>query len=397
MNNYHQIFKDSIDILRQENRYRQFVDISRICGEFPYAIDNETNEKITVWCSNDYLGMGQNSEVIKESLEIIKNYGVGSGGTRNISGTNHEIVKLEQYLASLHNRDKALTFVSGYVANNASIQSIAQIIPDLIIFSDAKNHASIISGIKNSGAKKHIFRHNDVDHLEELLKQYPKSQNKMIIFESVYSMDGDFGEVEKFVELAKKYNCLTYCDEVHGVGLYGEKGRGYCNKIKIADKIDIIQGTLAKAYGVIGGFVVANNFIIDAIRLNASSFIFSTSLPPIIAGASLKSVKYVAENDFLRIKHQENVKKLKSALKKVNIDIVENESHIVSIKISGAKRIAKISNDLRKKHKIYVQHINYPTVAKNDERLRVTITPLHDDEMIDYFVKSLCSVLDEIS
>ena len=259
-------FKQAIAGLRSENRYREFVDISRICGEFPCAINNKNGQKIVVWCSNDYLGMGQNPEAIAEAINALKSYGVGAGGTRNISGTNHAITALEKKLAQLHQKEAALTFVSGYVANDATIQALAKIIPHLVIFSDQKNHASIITGIKNSRLDKRVFRHNDMAHLEELLQEFPQDQPKIIIFESVYSMDGDFGKVAEISALAKKYGALTFVDEVHGVGIYGATGAGLCEQLGLSDQIDIIQGTFAKSFGTIGGYITAKSEIIDAIR-----------------------------------------------------------------------------------------------------------------------------------
>lgn len=389
MTNYSNFFTNSIEKFKSENRYREFVNLSRICNEFPYAIDNETGKKISIWCSNDYLAMGQNQVAMAKAVEAIKKYGLGSGGTRNISGTNKEVVDLENEIANLYQRQKALSFVSGYVCNDSSIQALAKIIPNLIIFSDEKNHASIISGIRNSRLEKNIFRHNDMNHLEELLKKYPISASKLIIFESVYSMDGDFGKVEEIVNLAKKYNCLTYCDEVHGVGIYGEKGEGYCYEIGFGKEIDIIQGTFGKAFGVIGGFISGKEEIIDAIRLNSSGFIFSTALPPMIAACVRQNIINLRDNNQLRIFYKKQIANLKKALKEAEIVIIENDSHIISIKIGDAKKAQEISKKLRNEFQIYVQHINYPTVERGDERLRITITPLHNDKMIAEFVEAL--------
>ncbi len=389
MINYQDFFKSSIEKFKQENRYREFVDISRICGRFPYAIDNSNDQEVIVWCSNDYLGMSQNENSINNAIASIKKYGLGSGGTRNISGNNHEIVKLEQELAKLHDKERGIVFSSGYVCNDSVIQSLVKIIPDLLIFSDRNNHASIISGIRNSGAEKFIFNHNDANHLEKLLKSCPIERPKLIIFESIYSMDGDFGEVESFVKLAKKYNALTYCDEVHGVGLYGEKGQGVCAEIGLSDEVDIIQGTFGKAYGVIGGFIVGKNELVDAVKLNSSGFIFSTSIPPVVAGAIRSNMASLENNNKLRIDHKNKVLCLKKALNDAGIEIVANKSHIVSIKVSGASKVENISKRLLVDFKIYIQHINYPTVKKGDERLRITVTPFHTQKMIDELVSAL--------
>jgi 5-aminolevulinate synthase len=386
-------FKQAIAKLQSENRYREFLDISRICGDFPHAINNKNGQKVTVWCSNDYLGMGQNPAAIAEAISVLKCHGIGAGGTRNISGTNHAIVELERVVANLHGKDASLTFVSGYVANDATIQTIAKIIPNLVIFSDQKNHASIISGIRNSRAEKQIFRHNDMSHLEELLQKYSKDHPKIIICESVYSMDGDFGKIAEISSLAKKYQAYTYVDEVHAVGLYGATGGGLCQELGLENEIDIIQGTFAKAFGTIGGYIVAKSDIIDAIRSIASGFIFTTALPPVIAAATVCNVRYLQTSSKEREKMRENVAKLKSKLQEIKVKIVPNNSHIVSVKIGDAAKAREISKRLLDEFNIYVQHINYPTVAKGDERLRITATPLHDDIMINDLILGLKKVV----
>lgn len=389
--NYEELFQSSINKLRDENRYRKFVNISRLKGQFPYAINNSNGRKIALWCSNDYLGMGQNENAINAAIKALEDHGVGSGGTRNISGNNGLVVELEQKVASLHNKESALCFVSGYIANDATIQALAKIIPNLVIFSDAKNHASIIGGIRNSGLEKHIFRHNDTAHLEELLKKFPYETPKIIIFESVYSMDGDFGKIAEIAALAKKYHALSYIDEVHAVGLYGNTGAGLCEKLGLANNIDIIQGTFAKAYGCIGGYISGKREIIDAVRLHAAGFIFTTSLPPAICAAIIANIDHLKSSSVERKIHQEKVTLLKNTLAKSGIKIVENHSHIVSVVIGDAKKAEEISTNLLEKFDIYVQHINYPTVAKGDERLRITVTPLHSDEMILSLVNALKS------
>lgn len=386
-------FKQAIEQLKKEDRYREFVDISRICGEFPYAINNQNQQRIIVWCSNDYLGAGQNPESIAQAKDALSLYGIGAGGTRNISGTSHILIELEQELAKLHDKEAALSFVSGYVANDATIQSLAKILPNLIIFSDAKNHASIISGIRNSGAAKEIFRHNDVEHLEELLKKYPLNQPKIIVFESVYSMDGDFGEVQKIIDLANKYQALTYVDEVHAVGLYGKTGAGLCQELGLSNQIDIIQGTCAKAFGAIGGYIAGKHEIIDAVRSTASGFIFTTALPPVIASAILSNVRHLQINDSARKAMHKNVALLKEELRRVGIEIVKNNSHIISVRIGDASKAKEVSRRLLNEFNIYVQHINYPTVDRGDERLRITATPLHSDKMIKDLVSALQKVL----
>ena len=386
-------FKQAITNLKSENRYREFLDISRLCGDFPYAIDNKSGKRITVWCSNDYLGMGQNTAAISAAVKALNSYGVGSGGTRNISGTNHEIVKLEKELAQLHNKEAALVFVSGYVANDTTIQTLGKIIPDLVIFSDSKNHASIISGIRNSRLEKQVFRHNDSNHLEELLQKYPINHPKIIIFESVYSMDGDFGKVREIVALAKKYQALTFIDEVHAVGLYGKNGAGLCQELGMENEIDIIQGTFAKAFGTIGGYITAKSEVIDAIRGLGSGFIFTTSIPPVIAAATLANILYLKESGAERGKMRYNVALLKKQLHEIKANIVENSSHIISLRIGDAARAQSLSKRLLEEFSIYVQHINYPTVAKGDERLRITVTPLHTEKMIQELVAALAKTL----
>ena len=393
MLDYKKLFTSSINKLIEEDNYREFVDISRISAEFPIAINNQNNKKITLWCSNDYLGLGQRQEAIKEAVETAQNFGIGAGGTRNISGTNHHLVELEEELARLHNKESALVFTSGYMANSASIETLAKIIPDLVIFSDAKNHASIISGIRNSRLEKNIFKHNDISHLEELLQKYDINQPKIIIFESVYSMDGNFAKIAKILELAKKYYALTYIDEVHAVGLYGDNGAGLAREVGLDQKIDIIQGTLAKAYGSMGGYIAGSKEIIDAIRSYASGFIFTTAIPPMIASAARYNIKYLKENKDLQILHRQKVEKLKIALKRESIEILENDSHIILIIIGCPVKCKKISKILLEDYNIYITNINYPTVAKGEERLRITITPLHTDKMIENLVKSLKAIL----
>ncbi len=385
---YQQFFDYAIQQLKQENRYRNFVNISRLCSEFPYAINNHNQQKIIVWCSNDYLGMGQNQASINLAQEALQKYGLGAGGTRNISGNNQAIVELEQVVANLHCKEKAIICSSGYITNDTAIQALNQIIPNLIIFSDSKNHASIIAGIKNSKAKKHIFTHNNLSELEEQLKLYPKNQPKLIIFESVYSMDGDFGDIAGIVDLAKKYQALTYIDEVHAVGIYGQAA-GLSKQLNLHNQIDFIQGTFGKAFGVFGGYLTGNQVAIDAIRSYASGFIFSTALPPVLAVSIKENILYLQKNNQERDILFKNVAYLKQKLQQINIKIFHNQSHIISIIIGNAYKAEQISTTLLNKYNIYVQHINYPTVAKNDERLRITATSLHNFTMIDELVFAL--------
>ncbi len=393
---YNSYFSDSINKLKAEDNYREFLNISRICGDFPYALNNKNNQRIVVWCSNDYLGLGQNQDAIKVAQNAASQFGVGSGGTRNISGTNHPLVELEKEMADIHKKEASIIFTSGYVANESSIKALAKIIPNLIIFSDQKNHASIIYGIKNSGLKKHIFKHNDMVDLEELLAKYDKSQPKVIIFESVYSMDGDFGKILEIYNLAKKYNALTYVDEVHGVGLYGEEGSGLIGKLNLEDEIDIVQGTFGKAYGGSGGYIAGKAVVIDAIRSYAPGFIFTTAMSPILTSAILNNIRLSRKSNFLRIAHQEKVKILKESLQKAGIKIIENQSHIISIIIGNAALCKKVSAILLERYNIYVQNINFPTVDIGSERLRIIPTPLHQDKMIEDLVLALTNIFQEL-
>ena len=394
--NFEKYFIKAIEDLKSENRYREFVNIARICKEFPFAINQKNGKKIVVWCSNDYLGMGQNPQAILQAKKALEDYGIGSGGTRNISGNNSPILDLEKTVANLHKKQSGLVFSSGYVANDGAIQALVKIIPDLIIFSDAKNHASIIAGVKNSGAKKHVFRHNDLNHLEELLKNYDLSQPKLIIFESVYSMDGDFGKIAEIVAIAKKYQALTYIDEVHAVGLYGETGAGLTEQLAIQNQIDIIQGTFAKGFGSVGGYITSSQIIIDAIRSYASPFIFSTSMPPSIAVACKVNIEHLIKSKIEREKLFANVAEVKKRLLENKINIFENNSHIISVRIGDAKKAKIISQKLLENFDIYVQHINYPTVAKGDERLRITPSALHNQKMIDDLILALTQIIKEV-
>ena len=337
---------------------------------------------IIVWCSNDYLGMSQNKLVINKVINSIKNMGIGSGGTRNISGNSIEIVNLEKEIATLHQKEKAIVFTSGYIANETTISTLLNILDNSVVFSDEKNHASIISGIKKSNAKKEIFKHNDLDHLENLMKKYPHDVNKMIVFESVYSMDGDFGNIEGIVKLAKQYNALTFLDEVHAVGMYGETGAGVADKLGLNNEIDIIQGTLGKAFGTIGGYISSTNLICDVVRSYASGFIFTTAMPPAIASAAKASIQYLKESNKERLLQQKNTILLKKYLSKENISYLDNKSHIVPVMVHDPIKCKEISNILLDEFGHYIQPINYPTVPVGTERLRITPGPLHTEEMI---------------
>ena len=396
MFDYYSSFKDQIQQVRSEGRYRDFIGLQRHAGNFPLASWGDNKEEVTMWCINDYLGMSQNPKVIDAAQKALLANGVGSGGTRNIGGNNYAIVELEKELADLHNKESSLVFTSGYVSNDATLTTLAKILPDLVYLSDESNHASMIAGIKNSNAEKKIYRHLDTDHLEELLKKIDINRPKIIAFESVYSMDGLTSPIKKICELAEKYNALTYIDEVHSVGLYGNKGAGIANELGLENKIDIIQGTLAKAYGVIGGYITGNHDLIDAIRLSASGFIFTTSLPPAITEAAKISIQHLKESNAERIKHQSIVNKTKNSFRAAGISVLENQSHIIPIIIGDPELTRQASKLLIEKHKIFVQHINFPTVQKGTERLRITPTPLHTEEMIKELTNALVDVFEEL-
>ena len=383
MTDYKKIFRESLDELKKDGNYRIFADLEKIAGNFPQALNYKDNSvsEVTVWCSNDYLGMSQNDIVIESMIEAVKKVGAGSGGTRNISGTNHYHVLLERELCYLHQKEAALLFNSGYLANQATLSTLGKKLPDCVFFSDEKNHASMIQGMRNSGAKKIIFEHNNINDLENKLK-INKSKSKVIVFESVYSMDGNFSPIKEICDLAEKYNALTFLDEVHAVGIYGKRGAGVAEERGVMERIDVIQGTLAKAFGVIGGYITGNRDLIDFIRSFASGFIFTTSLPPCIAAGAYSSIRHLKFSDKERKKMFFIVNKLKSFLKKNEIPFLDNGSHIVPVIIGDAKLCKKASNILLDNYKIYVQPINHPTVPKGTERLRITASPNHTEKMV---------------
>ena len=396
MLNYKERFADAVKSLKEEGRYRNFVDLSRYVDRYPFARDYKRNKDIILWCINDYLGMSRNPKVIDAMISTTKLAGAGSGGTRNIGGNNHFIVMLEKSIADLHDKDSALLMTSGYVANEASLSALSTLLPGCIFFSDESNHASIISGIRYNKSEKYIFRHNDTKHLEELLSQVDINRPKVIAFESAYSMDGLVSPMQEICDLAKKYNAITYIDEVHTVGLYGERGAGMAAKLGVADRIDIIQGTLAKAYGVMGGYISGDKDVVDAIRSYASGFIFTTSLPPAIAEAARTSIEYLKNSDAERIKHQKQVNYTKNLLRQSRISIIENDTHVIPILIGDPVKAELASKRLLDEFCIYLQHINYPTVPRGTERLRITPTPLHTDEMIQDLVRALKIVLSNL-
>ncbi len=390
--NYNAAFEAAVEAVRAEGRYRVFANLKRHAGQFPRATwikEDGSEQDVTVWCSNDYLGQGQNPVVMQAMHDAIDAVGSGSGGTRNISGTTVYHNQLEAELADLHQKEAALVFTSGYVANEATLTTLYKILPGLIIFSDALNHASMIAGIRNGGGERHVFRHNDLEHLEELLRAAPANAPKLIAFESVYSMDGDISDIHGTVALAKKYGALTYIDEVHAVGLYGERGAGVAERDGIMGEIDIIEGTLGKAFGMMGGYIAGTSAMVDAIRLWAAGFIFTTSLPPAIMAGAAASVKYLKEHNEKRLAHQERAQSLLKKLRAVGIATFPTQSHIVPVLVGNAVHCKMVSDMLLNDFGIYVQPINYPTVPKGTERLRFTPSPDHTDEMIDHLVESM--------
>jgi 5-aminolevulinate synthase len=393
---YNDIFSSHIDTIAHEGRYREFLNLERSRQKVTHAKSCNNGNEVALWCSNDYLGMSSNHKVVEAAMKSLGKHGLGSGGTRNISGNNNAIVALERAIAELHEKERALVFTSGYVANDAALGALAKIMPNLVFFSDELNHASIIAGISNSKCEKHIYNHLDSAHLENLLRQVDIARPKIIVFESAYSMDGLFSPIEEICALAKKYNALTYIDEVHTVGLYGRCGAGLAESQNLAGKIDMIQGTLSKAYGAMGGYIAASNKIIDAIRLTAHGFIFTTSIPPLIASASLASIEHLKESDVERTLHKEVVTKVKSALNNANIHYLKNDSHIIPIIIGDPIKAKEASRILLEKYNIYIQHINFPTVPRGSERLRITPTPHHTDLMITELVQALVSTFREL-
>ena len=391
---YEYAFADSIEALKSEGRYRVFADIRRKCGSYPAATYFGPNGErdVKVWCSNDYLGMSQHPKVLAAMHEAIDTAGAGAGGTRNIAGTTHYHVELEAELADLHGKERALLFTSAYVANDTTLATLQKLLPGVIIFSDAKNHASIIAGIRNGGGEKRIFAHNNMADLDRQLAAVPYACPKIVAFESVYSMDGTIAPIPTVCTLAKRYNALTYLDEVHAVGLYGPRGGGIAERAGVMNRVDIINGTLAKGFGVMGGYIAASQNICDAIRSYAPGFIFTTSLPPAVAAGALASIRHLKTSSHERECHQERTAKLKQELRNVGVALLENPSHIVPVMIGDPVLSKQITDALLNDHGIYVQPINYPTVARGTERLRLTPTPLHTDADIAHLVEALWAV-----
>ena len=392
--NFNALFQAQIDTLKSEGNYRYFAELERKCGKFPHAASHHGGkvQDVTVWCSNDYLGMGQNPVVIEAMCEAVTRSGTGAGGTRNISGTNHDHLLLERELADLHNKEAALLFTSGYVSNWAALSTLGSRLEGCIILSDAGNHASMIEGIRHSRAQKVIWNHNDVKDLEAKLAALPADAPKIVAFESVYSMDGDIAPIRQIVEVAEKYGAMTYLDEVHAVGLYGPRGGGIAEQEGLMDRITLIEGTLGKAYGVVGGYITGSSVLCDFIRSFASGFIFTTALPPAVAAAARVSIKHLKTSNNERQRQRQQVAKLRAGLNRAGIPHLENQSHIVPVMIKDPVKTKMLADYLMDEWGIYVQPINYPTVPKGTERLRFTPSPLHSDADIAYLVEALESL-----
>jgi 5-aminolevulinate synthase len=394
---YDRYFATAMSLLRQEGRYRVFADVERIAGRFPHAVfhSSEGRREVVVWCSNDYLGMGQHPKVIGALAETAARVGAGAGGTRNIAGTNHPLVQLERELADLHRKPAALVFTSGYVSNLTGIATIAKLIPDCLIISDALNHNSMIEGVRHSGCDKLIWRHNDVEHLEELLRQAGR-RPKLIVFETLYSMDGDVAPIRRICALAKRYEAMTYADEVHAVGMYGARGAGLAERDGVMDQIDVLEGRLAKAFGCIGGYIAGSDALIDAVRSHAPGFIFTTALPPGICAAATTAIRHLKTSNIERECHQARAARLKSVLNAAALPVMPTDTHIVPVLVGNAEKCKAASDLLLNKHGVYIQPINYPTVPRGKERLRITPTPLHDDRLIDQLAVALVDVWERL-
>ena len=392
--NYQTIFEDAIDQLKAEKRYRVFADLERIVGRFPHAIwrKDDVAREVVIWCSNDYLGMGQHQSVLGTMVDTALGMGAGAGGTRNISGTNHPLVELEAELADLHGKEAGLVFTSGFVSNEAAISTIARLLPDCLILSDELNHASMIEGIRRSGCEKKLWRHNDTAHLEELLQATEPGRAKLIVFESVYSMDGDVSPIKEICDLAETYGALTYIDEVHAVGMYGPRGGGIADREGLMHRIDVIEGTLAKAFGTLGGYITATKAICDAVRSYAPGFIFTTALPPAIAAAAAASIRHLKRSSTERDMQQRQAQRAKDVLGGAGLPVMPSSTHIVPVLVGDPDLCKQASDMLLEVHGIYIQPINYPTVPRGTERLRITPTPFHDDDLVEKLRVALVDV-----
>jgi len=391
-------FESAVAALKRERRYRVFADLERKAGQFPYAIWNgpSGSREVVVWCSNDYLGMGQHPKVIEAMCAAARTMGAGAGGTRNISGTNRALVELEAELADLHGKEAALVFTSGYVSNHTGIATIGKLLPDCLILSDAHNHNSMIEGVRAAGCARQIWRHNDVQHLEELLSRAAPGRPKLIVFESIYSMDGDIAPIEAICDLAERYSAMTYLDEVHAVGMYGPRGAGIAARDGVMARIDVIEGTLAKAFGTLGGYIAGRSAVVDAVRSHAPGFIFTTALPPAIAAATTTSIAHLKASDAEREGQRGAVAATKAALRKAGLPVIATQTHIVPVMVGDPDLCKQASDLLLDRHGIYIQPINYPTVARGTERLRITPTPAHNIRLIRQLADAMVAVWQEL-
>ena len=391
---YEHFFADALARLHEERRYRVFADLERIAGRFPHATWHSPDgpRPVVIWCSNDYLGMGQHPKVIGAMIETATRLGAGAGGTRNISGTNHPLVELERELADLHGKEAALVFTSGYISNETGIATIAKLMPNCLILSDAWNHNSMIEGVRRAGTEKKIWRHNDVGHLEELLAAQPKERPKLIVFEGLYSMDGDTSPVGRICDLAERSGAMTYIDEVHSAGMYGPAGAGIAAREGVMERVDVVEGTLAKAFGCLGGYITASANIIDAVRSYAPGFIFTTALPPAVCAAASAAIRHLKTSQWERDRHQDRAARVKAVLGVSGLPVMPNDTHIVPVMVGDPEKCKDASDLLLAEHAIYIQPINYPTVPRGTERLRITPTPYHEDALIDALAEALVDV-----
>jgi 5-aminolevulinate synthase len=395
---YSAFFASALNTLRHERRYRVFADLERIAGRFPHATWHSPDgpREVVIWCSNDYLGMAQHPKVIGAMVEVATRMGTGAGGTRNIAGTNHPLVELERELADLHGKEAALVFTSGYISNQTGIPTIARLLPNCLILSDALNHNSMIEGVRQSGCERQIWRHNDLGHLEDLLRAADPQRPKLIVFESLYSMDGDVAPVHAICDLAERYHAMTYCDEVHAVGMYGARGGGVCEREGAMHRVDVLEGTLAKAFGCLGGFITGSGAVIDAVRSYAPGFIFTTALPPAICAAATAAIRHLKTSTWERERHQDRAARVKAVLTAEGLPVMASSTHIVPLFVGDPEKCKLASDILLAEHGIYIQPINYPTVPRGMERLRITPSPYHDDHLVDRLAEALVDVWERL-